>query len=149
MSTDRTDTEGRFPVVIQRTRLIKTNDSGDQQLVDYEGLAGEKPTEVLRAMPHGLASHSPPESEAVVLSGGGSRDLPMVVGSESPQHRPRNLPEGATMLYDTAGSKVYLDADGTINVETNKAVNLKSPTITIEASTQLTFKSPSIDFQEG
>lgn len=142
MSTELMDVENRAGVMIHRVRLTKTHDDGDQQRVDYEALSGEKPTEVLRAMPHGLASHAPDESEGIVLAGGGTRDLPVVIGSESPKHRPRDLPQGATKLYDSADGFVYLDAGGNLNASVTKganitageAVTVKAPTVTIEGN---------------
>lgn len=118
----------------------RTHDGGDQQLVDYDGLDGEQHTQVLRIMPHGLASHSPADAEGIIL-GLGTRDMPVALGGESPKHRPRNLPEGATKLYDSANGFVYLDAAGNLHakvdkgatIESGEAVTVKSKKITLEA----------------
>jgi phage gp45-like len=128
-----------------RVILSKTHDDGDQQLVDYKGLADEVHTKALRVMPHGLASHAPADSEGVV-SGLGTRDMPVVFGLESPKHRPRKLPVGATKLYDTADGFVYLDAGGNLHakvntkafVEAGDTAHVKAPTIKLEGNVQIT-----------
>lgn len=136
---DYLDVEDAHQNVSHRVIWDKTKDDGDQQLISYKGLAGEQHTEVLRVMPHGLSSHSPAGSEGVVI-GMASRDMPVVVGGESPKHRPRDLPEGATRLYDSADGFVYLDAGGNLHakvtkgatIEAGEAVTVKAATVTIE-----------------
>lgn len=138
-SNDPADVEGLHQNGVHRVILKKVNDDGDQQLVDYHGLEDESHTEVLRVMPHGLASHPPDDSEAVVV-GLGTRDMPVVVGAESPKHRPRKLPKGATKLYDADEGFIYLDAQGNLHgsvkkkafIEAGEEVHVKGKTITIE-----------------
>jgi phage baseplate assembly protein V len=138
------DVEDLHQNVSHRVTLGKTDDSGDQQLIDYKGLEGEEHTEVLRVMPHGLASHAPANSEGIIL-GLGTRDMPIALGMESPKHRPKNLPEGATKLYDTDGSFVYLDAAGNLFAEVKKGATVKAgeaatveaPTITLKGNVKI------------
>lgn len=120
-----------------RVIIGKTYDDGDQQLVDYKGLAGEEHTKVVRVMPHGLVSHAPEGSEGIVLALG-DRDMPMLMGVESPKHRPKNVPAGGTMLYDTDGTKVYLTADGKLLIESSGEVTIKSGKLKIEADIEIT-----------
>lgn len=121
----------------------RTDDTGDQQLVDYAGLHDEQHTRVLRIMPHGLASHSPPESEGVVLALG-TRDMPVLLGGESPKHRPRNLPVGATKLYDAADGFVYLDADGNLHAKVTKGATIESGEAVTVKTKKLTLDAPEI-----
>jgi phage gp45-like len=130
---------------LHRVILGKTHDDGDQQLVDYKGLVDEEHTKALRVMPHGLASHAPPESEGVVGSLA-TRDMPIVFGLESPKHRPRKLPVGATKLYDTEDGFVYLDAGGNLHahvkkkafVEAGEEAHVKAPEIKLEGNVTIT-----------
>jgi len=119
-----------------RAILRKVKDDGDQQLVDYGGLEGEEHTEVVRVQGFGLSTNPPPESEGVVF-GLGTRDMPMVHGLESPKHRPRDLPSGATKLYDSSNGFVYLDAGGNLHAKVDKGA-------TIEAGQAVTIKAPSL-----
>ncbi|WP_296201456.1 phage baseplate assembly protein [uncultured Hyphomicrobium sp.] len=127
---DYLDPEDAHQNVAHRVIITKTKDDGDQQKLSYKGLHGEEHTDVVRVQHFGLSTHVPVDSEAVVLALG-DRDMPVVLGAESPKHRPTDLPEGATMLYDQNGSKVYLDAGGGVNVECSGTLTLKAGTIKI------------------
>jgi phage baseplate assembly protein V len=138
------DVEDRHANAAHRVFMSKVDDSGDQQLIDYRGLYGEEHTKVLRVMPHGLSSHPPADSEAVML-GLGTRDMPVVVGGESPKHRPRDLPAGATRLYDTEGSFVYLDAGGNLHAKVNKSATIEAgETVVVKSATSVTVTSAKI-----
>jgi phage baseplate assembly protein V len=142
MKTSFEDGQGN---AAHRILITKVNDAGDQQLLDIDGLSGEQTTEVLRAMPHGLASNPPPESEAIVF-GLAHRDMPVVLGGESPKHRPRNLPVGAVMLYDTNDGRVYLDASGNLFADVKKKATVtageeavvKAPKIKLDGNVEIT-----------
>lgn len=114
-----TDDENRGRV--SRVIFKNVSDGGDQQEVDYDGVADETHTEVLRIQPHGFASHPPEGSEGVMVSLS-SRDAPVVVGGEHPESRKKygsGLKAGGSRQYDTAGSMVDLDADGNVLVKAN------------------------------
>lgn len=113
------DDEGRGR--ISRVILKKVDDSGDQQAVDYDGVADEEHTDVLRIQPHGFASNPPEGSEAVMVSLN-ARDAPVAIGGEHPESRKKygsGLKSGGSRQYDTAGSMVDLDADGNVLVKAN------------------------------
>lgn len=128
-----------------RVMVDKTDDSGEQQLVDYRGVNGEQHTKVVRAQYFGLSTHAPKDSEGI-MAALSNRDSPMLVGLESPKHRPKNLPEGATKLYDKDGTFVYLDADGNIHAKTRKKAfteagemaHVKAPDIKLEGNVEIT-----------
>ncbi len=125
-----------------RVVLKKLDDSGDQQLVDYEGLEGEEHTKVLRIMPHGLISN-PDEKAEGIITGLGTRDMPVFFGGEHPDKRPKGLPKNAAGFYDGSGLLVYGDGQGNIIVRKAKSIDaevegeakLKAKTLTLEATT--------------
>lgn len=128
MSLDWSDGDDENRGRLSRVTLKKTDDSGSQQLVDYDGVADETHTEVYRAQTHGFSSHAPAGSEGLVLALN-ARDAPIVIGSEHKDHRPKGLREGGSRQYDTAGSYVDLDADGNVSVKANgKAVTIEGAT---------------------
>jgi phage baseplate assembly protein V len=98
--------------VIDRVTLTETDDSGTQQLVRAKGLADEEFRHALRINPHGFTSHAPAGSEGAVLTGGGRRDRPLILGLEHKDHRPSGLAEGESVLYDAKGQVVFLKRDG-------------------------------------
>ena len=127
------------------TRAIvkQVDDSGPQQLVEMTGLTGQTFGETVRSQHFGLTSNPPPGSEGVGLHLGGGADRVHALGMEHPQYRPKNLPVGATRLYDKAGN--YVDIrDGvltavhakqiTAKVGDNTSVTLTTDTITLTAA---------------
>lgn len=139
-----------------RVILNKTDDGGTQQLVDYDGVAGEQHTGVLRVQYFGFAGHAPAGSEGVMLTLG-NRDMPVVLGAEHPDHKPKDIPEGAAKFYDASGTYVYLDNQGNVfvkgakslTIEMGENVTLNCQNMTINASSSFTVNSPSVDINEG
>lgn len=134
MYEDNDYTRSNSQARAHRVTLTKTNDDGEQQTLDYDGLAGEKHTGVVRVQYFGLSSHAPAGSEGMVLTMS-DRDTAMILGIESPSHRPTGMPEGGTRIYDTNGSYVDLDAAGTIKAVSATAITIETETINLKAST--------------
>lgn len=107
---------------MHRVFLSKLDDSGKQQLVDYDGLEGESPTKVLRANPHGLISNPSKDAEGIVASLG-TRDMPVFFGGEHPDKRPKDLPEWAAGFYDGSGLLVYGDGKGNVFIKKAKTLD--------------------------
>lgn len=89
---------------LRRMRLLETDDSGTQQLMRFKGLKEEELKKVVRILPHGFTSVPPKDSEGVVYSLGGRSDRAMVLGVEHKDKRPKNTPEGGTIIYDADGN---------------------------------------------
>lgn len=87
-----------------RFELTKTGDGGAQQLLEGRGLPGEELVRVARIMPHGLASHAPAGAHGLGVAVNGRRDEVAVLGLEAAGKRPRDLPAGATALYNADGT---------------------------------------------
>lgn len=82
--------------------LVTLDDSGDAQMMKVRGFSGEEFTEVRRAQAHGITSNPPPDAVGLFLRHGSSDRL-TAFGFETPG-RPRNLPRGATALYNADGT---------------------------------------------
>ncbi len=111
---------------IRRVESVKIRDDDEMQYATADGYDDEQFDEAHRAQNFGLTSHPPNGSHGLVVSGNGRPDQGVVVGMEHPQYRPRNLPEGATKLYDKDGTFVYLDAGGNLFAETRKKAEVKA-----------------------
>ena len=142
MYHDEIDVDDLQINALHRVILTKVDDKGDQQLVNYKGLEGEEHTEVLRIQPFGFSSVPPKDSEALVASLG-TRDMPVVLGAEHPDHRPKNLKDGAFRNYDKSGAYVESDGEGNMTMKNAKGTFKmdKDGNITAEGKS-LTFKGP-------
>ncbi len=89
-----------------RAELGSLDDTGDIQTVTATGYAGEELGQVLRVQQHGFASSAPVGSHGVVLPLRGQRILAAAFGLEHQGYRQKNLPTGASALYDTSGNVV-------------------------------------------
>lgn len=83
-----------------RFDFLGVDDANEQQQVRGNGHSGEELTKVHRVQSHGLYSNPPEGSHGVGLPLGEERELTVVLGGESAQHRPRNMPRGTTALYN-------------------------------------------------
>lgn len=87
-----------------RFEFGEVDDANDQQQAKGFGQSGEELTKVHRVQSHGLYSNPPVGSHGIGLPLGEERELAVVLGGESPQHRPRNMPPGTTALYNADGT---------------------------------------------
>ncbi len=128
---------------LRRATVQKTDDSGTQQILKkLRGLASEQPQDVYRPQAHGLSSHAPSGSEGLFLSLGGRGDRILALGFEHKDHRPKNLPEGGTALYDADG-KVLKFIKGSADWDNGAAPFLMHnvTTVEIDANGKVTIKS--------
>lgn len=123
-------------VTIRRAEITKIDDAGEQQFADIRGLEGEEFKAVYRAQTFGISGNPPPGSDGIVLMLGGRPDQAMLIGSEHPSHRPKNLPVGCKAIYNAHGDiisllqrKIRIVTQG-FEVEA-KSLKLKGP-LTIE-----------------
>jgi phage gp45-like len=103
---------------LRRGSVQKVDDSGDQQLVDLQGLKNDSPMKVVRILPHGFSSNPPLQAEGILKSLGGRSDRLMFIGGEHPQYRQKNLATGAAVLYDQNGNVIYANMQNGIQIST-------------------------------
>ncbi|MET3892773.1 phage gp45-like [Bosea sp. OAE506] len=112
-------------------RVKSIDDSGDNQKIVAEGYKGERFTEVVRAQPHGFSSHPPVDAVGHILRFGSS-DRVIALGFETPG-RPKSLPAGACVLYDSAGNVIFARAAEGIRLKAVQGgVMVEAETGTIE-----------------
>jgi phage gp45-like len=103
--------EGRDSLIgtLRRGTSLDVDDSGTQQIIkNLRGLASEQFQDVYRPQPHGFSSNPPTGSEGIFLSLGGRSDRLLALGFEHKDKRPKNLPAGASVLYDAQGNVVRM-----------------------------------------
>jgi phage baseplate assembly protein V len=92
---------------MRRATVQSTDDSGTQQMLKkMTGMKTETFTNVYRPQMHGFSSVAPSGSEGVFLALGGRSDRLLALGFEHQQYRPKNTPEGDTVIYNQNGDVV-------------------------------------------
>lgn len=115
-----------------RSELQSLDDTGDLQLAQLLGYAGEQLADVHRVQPFGFASNPPAGSHGIGLALRGTRDLAVTLGLEYPPVRQKNLAQGASVLYDQWGNVVSLtQAVKTIRHSTKIVLQVGSTIVSI------------------
>ena len=125
---------------VSRVIIDRVRNDGPQQRIDYEGVDGEKHTDVLRIQVFGFTNNPPAGAEGVVLAMN-ARDAPVLLGIEHPEHRPADDPGGSSRQYDAAKSTVYLDGAGNVHIEG------ASGTVTVKGASGLVLEAPTIQIK--
>jgi len=108
----------RVKVLAQRGVVRSSTDSTKAQTLELAVLSHETLREVERFAHFGLTSRPPTGAEVVVLCLGGNRDHPLVVADEDRRARPvGTLAEGEVCLYATGPARIYVRADGSVEIE--------------------------------
>ena len=127
-----------------RFEVTGTDDSGPEQLISGKALQGEAfepPFQLVRLQDHGVSSHVPNGSKAIAFFPFGDGKRGYVFGVESDEHRPKNLKEGETAIYDRKGNKTtYKNEDGVERDLGDRDETIKGKKVTIEASEELIVK---------
>lgn len=107
----------RVKVLAQRSVVRASDDERRAMTLDLSVMAGESLATVERFAHYGFTSRPKPGAEAVVLCLGGSRDHPLVVADEDRRERPGGeLAAGEVCVYAAGGARVFLRADGSVEV---------------------------------
>jgi phage gp45-like len=110
---------------LRRATVLKTDDSGTQQILKkMTGLKSEEFEDVYRAQPHGFSSHAPSGSEGKFLALGGRSDRLLALGFEHKKHRPKDTPEGGTVIYNHTGDIIRVFKDN-LDAVHSKLINIK------------------------
>jgi len=118
-----------------RTELTGVDDTGEMQTGSGYGYAGEEVDKVQIVRQHGLASHAPKGSHGIGIAGSGERSLVAFLGLEHQDHRPRDLKEGNTTLYDAKGNATrMLGEDGIWHDAADRPQKMTGKTVALKAT---------------
>jgi phage baseplate assembly protein V len=109
--------------------LVKA--AGAVQLVQLEGLNGEKLQDAELFQQFGFTSNPPAGTMAIVLPIGGRTAHGIIIATEHGNYRLANLASGESALYNQWGDYVALKADRHMQLVSNVAVDIQAPTTTI------------------
>lgn len=90
----------------RRARIIKVDDGKSQQRVDISGLKDEKPKKIWRPQDFGFSSNPPKDSDGIIEQLGGRSDRTVYRDAGHEKHRPKNTPEGGSVLFNHEGDIV-------------------------------------------
>lgn len=94
--------------VLRRIEVIEVDDSGPIQRVIVKGFEGEIMKLPLRGQYFGATGNPPPGSVGYALLASGRPEQSFFLGTEHPEHRPKNLPVGCKKIYNAHGDVVSL-----------------------------------------
>jgi phage gp45-like len=100
---------------LTRGKLVSLDDSAGTQLMTVEGFRGERFEKVRRAQPHGFSSN-PPVGAVGDFIRLGSSDRLVALGFET-EGRPKSVPTGAAVLYDSSGNLIFAKAGEGVRVK--------------------------------
>lgn len=108
----------------RRARVVKVDDSGSQQRIDISGLKNEAPKKIWRTQDFGYSSNPPKDSDGIIDQLGSRSDRTTYRDAGHEKYRPKNTPEGGTVLYNHTGDIVRVFKDK-LDVVHSKSINIK------------------------
>ena len=108
--------------------LVKA--AGAVQLIQVEGMSGERLQDTELFQHFGFTSNPPAGTMAIVLPIGGKTAHGIVIATENGNLRLKGLASGETALYNQWGDYVILKADRRMQVFSSIAVDITTPLVT-------------------
>lgn len=140
----------RLRLLAGRAVIRLVRDSLKEQGVQLSLLAGEV-GDAERYQHYGFTSHPHPDSEAVVLSIGGSREHLVVVADGDRRYRLKSLAQGEVALYTDEGDSIILKRGkiaevntGTMRINADTLCEINAPTLQVNASAACNLETPTV-----
>lgn len=112
--------QNRVLLMVGRGILMAITDTSKIQQVQLTLLADEVKDQVESFAHFGFTSNPPPNTEALMLSVGGSRDNGVVIATENRESRLKGLEPGESALYNINGKYVWIKKDDSIHLLLSK-----------------------------
>ncbi len=125
-----------------RCVITATDDSGGVHMAQVRGTSPELIDDVPVVQLFGLSSHAPVGSEAHMICSRGDRSSTVVVATNNPDARPRNLNSGETVLYDSSGSTLKLANGGNVQMTATGTHTTTVPQIAVNAASSVQITTP-------
>jgi phage baseplate assembly protein V len=129
--TDQSRLFRRVLMTNARVVILATDDSGGVHKAQVHATAREVIDDVPVVQLYGLSTHAPVGSEAHMLCVRGDRSSPVVVATNNPAARPRNLKQGEVTLYTDEGDAITLARGHVVSITTTGTVNVSAPVVNI------------------
>ena len=128
--------ERRVRSMLMRGTLAATDDSQDLQQLQVTRLEGETLDGCERIGQYGFTSFAPNGSEVVIAQIGSNPDHQVILGVDD-KSRPHPLTAGQVAIYDGAGTKIVLYADGSIRIIAGGTVTIEGGSIYLAGPTTI------------
>ncbi len=128
----------RIFLMINRSVVNGSDDSGTLQTLKLQVLADEIYERVVRFQEFGFASRPPDDSEAIVLSLCGNRENMVVIATEKRSVRFKNLGKGEMAIYTDDGTYFHLKKNGQVELKTATKVTIDAPDTEIKGNLKVT-----------
>lgn len=115
-----------------RCVITATNDAGGVHKVQVRATPRELIDDVPVVQIFGLSSHAPVGSEAHMVCTRGDRSSTVVVATNNPDARPRNLNSGEVALFDNSGSILKLENGGNVSLTASGTHTITVPLVHVE-----------------
>ncbi len=112
--------------------LVKA--AGAVQLVQLDGVSGERLQDIELFQQFGCTSNLPAGTMAIVLPLGGKTAHGIIIATEHGDYRIKNLASGETAIYNQWGDHVTLRADRRMQVVSSLAVDITTPTVNMSGN---------------
>jgi phage gp45-like len=125
-----------------RCIITATNDAGGVHKVQVRPTPRELIDDVPVVQIYGLSSHAPVGSEAHMICTRGDRSSTVVVATNNPEARPRNLNSGEVALFDDSGSRLLLANGGNVSITATGTHTTTVPQVDVNASKGVQITTP-------
>lgn len=127
----------KIKLMISRAKMTFLDDTGVRQYIQLRALKGENKNKVERVLDYGIISNPLSGAQGIMLSVGGSRSHPIVLGLNNPELRPKDGEAGEAGSWHYEGHKVRLLQGGIVQIECNQ--------ILVKASEKVRFETPEFE----
>lgn len=111
-------------MMLSRAIVNVINDSTNMQLMQIEVLSKEIKDDVERVQNYGFTSVPKPGAEAFVGFINGNKDHGIIIAVDDSRVRLKNLEAGEVAVYHESGTYIKLKEDGSIELNSNKDINI-------------------------
>jgi phage baseplate assembly protein V len=125
--------ERRVRALVMRATVTRVDDGEDLQQLQVSRLEGEVLEGCERVGQYGLTSVPPAGAEAIVVQIGSNADHQVILGVDD-KSRPHPLQPGQTVLYDGAGTRVILFANGNVGIVASGTVTIQAPSVALSGN---------------
>lgn len=130
-------------------RGVVADDSGDFQLVQVQFNSNETKDDIPRYSEYGFDSCPPDGHNALVQFFGGNKSIGVVVATQYPKSRKKNLKKGEVCISDDQGQEIYLSRTGITLTDKSGTVIQLNGDGTGSISSSDTFTINGVEFKDG
>lgn len=108
----------------RRARIVEVDDSRSQQRLKIKGLKNEEAKKIWRTQDFGFSSVPPADSDGIFEQLGSRSDRSTYRDAGHEKYRPKNTPEGGTVLFNHSGDIIRVFKDN-LDAVHSKKINIR------------------------